>query len=455
MPLPSHLVKTHHGVYHFRQTVPQNLRPLFGQREIKFSLGTKCPQAAKRAAYSSSAKVCSLFELAKDQTVSAPTVQEILAKLKSGEARTYEIDIPGFGRIQADGVEDHQRALETLKQIEQIGALPSGTKQEPLAPSSEPEAKSISLSEAIAGYKIERENSGNRPKSVQQIESALRRLAKFLEHPSSIKTITRTDLAGYAQHLAADNLAKPTIKKHFDFFNGFFVWAISQGYYTSENPATGLVKYTAKQKRARRKHGNLPFTKSELATVFPAATKGARKPHTYWMPWIALYTGARANEIGQLAIADILCIDDLWCLNITDTGLEQSTKTESSKRLIPLPPQLIDMGLLDYWTKTASRGHRSLFPALKPTMNGKGAHVASKFCEKVRELGITSDTGIKGFHSLRTTLIQHLQDFSGVPDSHRMAYVGHELDSVHFQHYAKKIEPDKLAETIFPALEQF
>lgn len=62
MRLASHLKRSRHGVFYFRLTIPEILRPLFGgRREIKRSLSTRDPALARSLAYILSAKYGDAF----------------------------------------------------------------------------------------------------------------------------------------------------------------------------------------------------------------------------------------------------------------------------------------------------------------------------------------------------------------------------------------------------------
>ena len=60
--IPSHLYLNPYGVYHFRIAVPQDLRKMFGKREIKKSLRTSNRKQAILIAQRLSAQVAGVFE---------------------------------------------------------------------------------------------------------------------------------------------------------------------------------------------------------------------------------------------------------------------------------------------------------------------------------------------------------------------------------------------------------
>ncbi|OYV48219.1 MAG: hypothetical protein B7X10_03390 [Burkholderiales bacterium 21-58-4] len=91
-----------------------------------------------------------------------------------------------------------------------------------------------------------------------------------------------------------------------------------------------------------------------------------------WVPLIALATGARLEEICQLRVTD-LTLDHAHgaLLCITDEAVGQTLKTASSRRIIPIHPDLIRAGLLDYQEAVGEKGHDWLFPQLEPDHDGR------------------------------------------------------------------------------------
>jgi hypothetical protein len=70
--------------------------------------------------------------------------------------------------------------------------------------------------------------------------------------------------------------------------------------------------------------------------VYAAAKrpKGGRGEAAFWLPLIALFTGARLEEIAQLYVRDLQQVpnEDLWFFNITDTGEDQRLKVKAKNR---------------------------------------------------------------------------------------------------------------------------
>lgn len=147
----------------------------------------------------------------------------------------------------------------------------------------------------------------------------------------------------------------------------------------------------------------------------------------YWLPLIALFMGARREEIGQLRVCDVKrvpYIDDaeqrqeVWCIDITDTpdddALPNQIKNEASNRLVPLHPKLIELGFIEYVEKLPDQAGR-VFPDLKPI--GIGQKLTDKwgqwFSRYKVACGITDKA--KVFHSFRHTWKTHAVD-AGIPE---------------------------------------
>lgn len=89
MQLPSHLYQSRHGIWYFRVVLPDAVASLLAQREIKRSLNTRCPIAAKLAAYRLSARIFPVIKYIKGEAMVDPLginlddVRKLIANLCS------------------------------------------------------------------------------------------------------------------------------------------------------------------------------------------------------------------------------------------------------------------------------------------------------------------------------------------------------------------------------------
>jgi integrase len=163
------------------------------------------------------------------------------------------------------------------------------------------------------------------------------------------------------------------------------------------NPAEGLkpIRRDAVAAGDKRKS----FTTEQIADFFksdfynecakhPPAFAHDKQGWRFWLPLLCLFTGARPNEMAQLHVADLKQTKiGTWYLDIAETadddeestGAAKTLKTATSRRRIPLHPELIKIGfaqLVEQRKKASSDPH--LFPDLKPDKYGNVAAYALK-----------------------------------------------------------------------------
>ena len=99
-----------------------------------------------------------------------------------------------------------------------------------------------------------------------------------------------------------------------------------------------------------------------------------------------LFSGARPGEIGQLDVADVFEQHGHWTMHITnEVGGDKSVKTKGSKRVVPIHPELIRLGLIEFHRTMKDRGETRLFP--EATRNSRGQMIAEFSREFGRYLG--------------------------------------------------------------------
>lgn len=205
-------------------------------------------------------------------------------------------------------------------------------------------------------------------------------------------------------------ISQKSINKYLAAVGSFAKWLL-QNEYIDNDVMTGMYLEIDKRKRKR-----FPFSADQLKTIFNsplfATCMGDRqesKPGNvairdwhYWMPWIALYSGARLGEIAQMLTADLRQLHGVWIFHITEEGSEdKSTKTGGSMRVVPVHSKLIELGLLDYHAVIVARGEEKLFPTMKLDARGFISGEASTFFnDYFRAIGVKTDVRVN-FHSFR------------------------------------------------------
>lgn len=247
-----------------------------------------------------------------------------------------------------------------------------------------------------------------------------------------------------------------------------FNWGARKGFML-ENPAAGAIE--RKKKIVRDQDQRHPFTVETLSLIFSAewfrtgrgekTINGAYRdfqPHYFWLPLLALYTGARLNEISQLRIADLGRTDaGTWFFDInedpTDEGEgDKRLKNVNSQRKVPLHPELVRLGLPEYVKALTDAGYDRLFPELRhDPIKGYGKQAGQWFNERFMGLKLkVPRDGKQSFHSFRHTLITALNRLRpNIPEFTINQLSGHERgETMSTKRYTEDEGPDALREIV-------
>ena len=184
-----------------------------------------------------------------------------------------------------------------------------------------------------------------------------------------------------------------------------------------------------------------PFTNEELHKIFHApiytgckSEREWREPGDlvlresakFWVPLIALYSGMRLGEIIQLRRCDVQQQEGIWHFDIVAGGENMKLKTVSSRRKVPVHPELLSMGLLDF----VQAGQGRLFDdiAMGPRFDeksGKDSWVdrfSKHFARHLKSVG--AKRRLNNFHSFRHNFEDACRN-CGVAEDVRNALQGH------------------------------
>jgi integrase len=237
----------------------------------------------------------------------------------------------------------------------------------------------------------------------------------------------------YAEAVKAGAATTSATKaKYLDRVAAVLCWARDQG---MVHDVTGPLRMTPTYRSYEA------FTTDELQRLFESAAyrdvtfaKGAE----FWAPLIALYTGARVNEIAGIRLDEIGEEGGTLSVLLSPEG-RRTGKNDHSRRRVPVHPALIGAGLRDYLAVLAREGQAVLFPEIGCAMrDGKGKRITDDFQAYRRACGVgaVEGRGTKTFHSFRATLTTALQR-AGVSGEVRRAIVGHAPADVHERTYCQ------------------
>ncbi|MGB3840397.1 MAG: site-specific integrase [Rhodanobacter sp.] len=252
--------------------------------------------------------------------------------------------------------------------------------------------------------------------------------------------LTAKAIVAAAKAAGSKGLHIRTKDKNLDRLKVFFGWAVKRRELI-HNPVAGLSLQSKAQKAAPSRRG---FRPDELRRLFDPATRAAhcmKDPAFFWLPLLALHTGARVKELAQLPLHDLECIAGVWGLNLVPEIAGESAPPEAAKgatahknaqsrRFVPLTDQVLALGFLDYAEEVKTAGFAHLFPGGSwQAKNGPGDKM-SKWWNRTyqrKACGLTSKAIT--FHSFRHT-ISSTAERMGLTENQTSAITGHAAASV-------------------------
>lgn len=366
------------GIYYLRRRVPDDLRHIIGKTEIRRSLNTRHHHQAKSA-----------FALAYAES---------------------------------------ERLFNDARQGLYVEPCKPETAGQPLPTPTLPVLKesSIRLSEALTRYVQSISMSG-------RSEYVLRRHAvdysravnRFISDmgDKSITAIQPSDIHAFAANLIQPSddkvrpLATSSTRLLLARLSSVMAFTVDSGLLETNPVTTSRIhKRLGSGKPKRRLDDNRGYTWSELVNLFSHAefqklrdAEGRPGNAVFWIPLMAAYTGARREELSQLYIEDVHQHEGgSWFIRIIDDRPDKSVKTDSSRREIPVHPDLIALGLLTL-VQGRTPGTR-VFPQLVKVSDGFAGIVSKSWRPITQRCGVyqSGRNPLHAFrHSFKTLAREH------------------------------------------------
>lgn len=484
-PMSTHLAKRG-STYYYRRKTPIELVPFFG-KEVMKSLGTKDRKLAEALVRQIGTTYDMLFSAASANLVldgnvpiSNPSTKDIqekayeftdgltvndselyairfLQRLRASRERAVaEGNFNGFKAALNNLIGDAKQFLKTgehpfennpkpMWRVEaELLAARALKKNEPLpfqlgvstdsVGDASKSASNHTLSKLVDKWAAER---APRPKSIAKMRRVVH---KFEEAVGvlAITQITKKHTVDFKDSMLESGSSPANVNQYLTELNTLLNFASHQAIIET-NPASGVrvkVNESAKTKRQ-------PFDLPALNAIFssPVYAQGERPlggkgEAAYWLPLLALYTGARIEELCQLDVSDVYQENYLdanessvssWVIRITDDGEGQKLKNSGSRRRIPVHKVLLDLGFIEY-IKGIKTG--SIFPELSPA-KGYGtmsANWSKWFGNYLRKTIKVTDSRMV-FHSFRHCFKDYARA-AGIPSEVHNALTGHSSGDV-------------------------
>lgn len=248
----------------------------------------------------------------------------------------------------------------------------------------------------------------------------------------------QTAIAYGKLHPEIPKLAVSTINAHTTYLRLLLNWAFLRDY-VRYNAASGLhVKDTRPRAQKRLPYNiddlKMLFEQSTLYTGHAPVIRTRPGPYIYrdgrfWLPLVALYTGARLGEIMNLRPSDLRRENRIDYFDITKGATLKRVKSRASERKIPVHPELIKIGFLEFIEQIRHSDQRYLFEELgKETDDGLKA-----ICWHDKWRRINRNAGCehpkKTFHSFRHTFKDACRA-ARIPEEVHDALTGHITSSI-------------------------
>ncbi|MET4312840.1 site-specific integrase [Bradyrhizobium sp. RT4b] len=234
------------------------------------------------------------------------------------------------------------------------------------------------------------------------------------------------------EHPEALKITAATINKQLGAVQSVCIWAHDNGLMPDDEQWTDpFSKLRLPEERSER----TSFDVAELQLLFdaPIFTEhrfplGSHGAAGFWLPVLALFTGARQAELGGLSVTNVQVDPETQVpllYFVTERARGKRVKTDASERVVPVHPEVIRLGFHSYVeARRRDDGAEAwLFPSVSPERGRAGVPAWSQwFGRYLRAAGVTDKA--KVFHSFRHTVKDALR--RGRADHEiREALIGH------------------------------
>ncbi|WP_265563869.1 DUF6538 domain-containing protein [Sphingomicrobium arenosum] len=469
------------STYYFRRVIPKELQSVIGKREFTFSLRTKDREKAKRlrtfhametdrkldeARKSLEWSTCSVRAAESSASPSdgdadfiTQLAQERLRREEAAREESFKrraareshrdelrlkLECPSAFLPQREAAmkdllrEQEERANAAEAKLAALLAQAAADPRRVTLSPAEPYLKTATLDgEILDGWKAER-------KPAQKTIDAHKAVVRWFHERVGAKpaaSLTIEDFRTFKNKLVEEGQSTENIRTKLSRLQTLMQWAFDNGMVAENHAAKVKLKETKGKTKAR-----LPFDLPALKAIFssPVFSRGERPSvlrgeAAYWLPLLALYTGARLEELGQLRLIDVTEREypdaqgqerSAWFIRVTsDEADDLKLKNANSERYIPVHPELERLGFIAH-VKEAKHGNADrLFPQLKPDKYGRlTAKWGEHWSRYRREIcGVTDRRMV--FHSFRHTFKTYAR-LASIDDSVQRQLMGHSARDV-------------------------
>lgn len=268
------------------------------------------------------------------------------------------------------------------------------------------------------------------PRTTGEMRTLMQSFQQFLGKKTPAE-VTRQDVTAWLRHErdSRGNSGK-TLEKKGVLVAALFSLAVKDEF-LPKNPFAGFdYKRLSPKIGVQTKSSRESFSLVQLQALFSEdgffgqskGVGGGGYHARVWIPLLGLFSGARLDELGTLTVADIQR-EPVPHFRI------RRAKNSESLRSVPLHPQLLELGFMDYVDAIAAKGYDRLWPQLKgrSILHPDSETLGRWFNRYIHErLGFPRTVV---FHSLRHTFKDLCRNAGIARDAHHQL-TGHASGSV-------------------------
>ena len=255
------------------------------------------------------------------------------------------------------------------------------------------------------------------------------------------KAVKADHVRTFRNKLEKDGKTFETIKKSLERLSAVFNVAVAEGM-CDANPFH-KIKPHGRPAEKRSVTRRLPWTPEQLRTIAARCDEmGADEGIATRM---LIFSGARPNEIAQLRCDDLVTVEGIDALRITDEGPQQSLKNEDSRRTVPIHPAMRAEVLAQVAARRKAGKDRLFDFGYMPSLGTFSHAYGQRFTKWKRSVGFTSSRQVA--HSFRHSF-KDAARAAKLPSYVINQLVGHEFEKGSAGGYGVGINMRELAEAI-------
>jgi integrase len=376
-------------------SIPVELRPNYnGKRELKLTLKT----SDKRVAELKAMKLVGDWKLQFDALRGSVSVTQALA--------ASLLPYPE-GKVNPDtGMSDKDYVLEA-----QADSLSDSQKRAYYAIATRREIPTLLyLDKFLNQWAVEQ-------KTKDMAKTAIKRVA------NTFTTLEMISTPLIYQMIDEDGNSKATKEKNYGFVRQYFKYLKRMQIIPPDkpNPFEGL-DFRESKKTSNAGNKRIAFKTLEVKQLMKAASDKCDEQLINIIQ-MAAFTGARIEELCSLKATDVISVDGVTCLNITDA------KTEAGNREVPIHPSISD--LIERLSKETKDGY--LLSGLTfNKYNDRSNAIGKRFGNLKKKIGFGRS---HVFHCFRNTVATLLEN-AGIPEGVAADIVGHEKKTMTYGLYS-------------------